>query len=722
MRSCLIYSSMVKRAEKTLILQQGQSDCGVACLASLIQFHGGSQTLEKIKELSGAGIEGVSLLGLLQAAEELGFDAEGLRADAVENLYDLSNPAILHVIIENSISHFIVFYGFKSDKAVIGDPAKGVITCSKQQLNDIWKSKSLLSLVPNAKFVKKKKINEDKKKWIIELIKDDVDFLLIALFLGILISALSLSSAVFSQKLIDNILPSGDKEKLVISLLLLVVILTLKSGVGYLRGIFVIRQSKNFNERVIEQFYSRLLRLPKYFFDTRKIGELIARMNDTRRIQSVITFIAGNIVIDLLIVIISFAFLFTYSIVIGNVLIFSIPVFGVLIKIFNKKIMHAQQEVMQSYALAESHYVDAIQGISTVKVNNKEVFFDSLNKRVYANFQKKIFGLGSLNNRFNFSAEVIGTVFIIGVIGLASLLVLEKSLLLGELIAILSIASGIIPSINRLVVANIQIQEARIAFERMYEFASVLPENNTGNGLGSLDTCIFNLKIEGLSFRFPGQKPLLTNITLHVKQKEMIALLGESGSGKSTLIQILQKFYEPESGSIEFNGRPLNTVSTTAWRDIIGVVPQDVKIFNGTLLYNIALSDNPQELNAALRFCRSSGFDTYFDKFPQRYFTILGEEGINISGGQKQLVALARVLYKRPKVLMLDEATSAMDKHTEKFILELLSKLRKEISIVLVTHKIQSSRLADRIYFLENGVIRELKNDSNEVLEEVLSF
>lgn len=699
---------MFKRAEKTFTLQQGQSDCGVACLASVIKYHGGIQTLEKLRELTGANVEGISLLGMFQAAEKLGFDAEGLKAESVENLNDLSHPVILHVVIENSLSHFIVFYGFKSNKAIIGDPAKGVITYSKEQLNEIWKSKSLLSLIPNSTFVKKKKVDDEKKKWIIELIKDDLHLLLIALFLGILISLLSLSSALFSQKLIDDILPAGNNAKLVASLSLFVVILVIRSSIMYLRSLFVIRQTKNFNERIIDQFYYKLLRLPKYFFDTRKIGELIARMNDTRRIQAVISFIAGNIVIDFLILITSLGFLFSYSVVIGNVLLFSIPLFGLLIKFFNKNIIRSQQDVMQHYALTESHYVDAIQGISTIKVNNKESFFDGLNKNFYSAFQQKIFSLGFLNNRFNFFSEMLGTAFIITVFAMASFMVLGKTLQLGELIAILSIASGLIPSINRLVVADIQIQEARIAFERMYEFASVMPEDNSATESADSDTCVFNLKVENLSFRFPGQKLLLVDVSLHVRYGEMIALLGESGSGKSTLIQILQKFYAQESGYIELNGRTLSAISTFSWRHMIGVVPQDVKIFNGSLLYNIALSDNPNDLNAAFRFCNDFGFDTYFNKFPHAYLTILGEEGINISGGQKQLVALARALYKKPKLLMLDEATSAMDRHTEKFIMELITKQRHEISIILVTHKIESARLADRIYLLENGTTRML--------------
>jgi ATP-binding cassette subfamily B protein len=362
---------------------------------------------------------------------------------------------------------------------------------------------------------------------------------------------------------------------------------------------------------------------------------------------------------------------------------------------------------MHSYALSESHYVDAMQGIATIKINNREAFFDKLNKHFYSNFQEKMFCLSLLNNRFNFFSELLGTTSIITVFGIASFMVLDESMRLGEVIAILSIVSGLMPSINRLTMANIQIQEARIAFERMHEFASVAPENDGQDVSDAPDTNTFTLEIKNLSFRFPGQKLLLTSVSFSIHNRGMIALLGESGSGKSTLMQILQKFYEHESGFITFNGRPLREFSTTWWRNILGVVPQDIKIFNGGLLYNIALSDHPYELEKALQFCKESGFSSYFEKLPQGYLSLLGEEGINISGGQKQLVALARALYKKPRLLILDEATAAMDKCTERFILDLLMKLRSEISIILVTHKMDSASLADKVYLLGNGIIRE---------------
>lgn len=188
---------------------------------------------------------------------------------------------------------------------------------------------------------------------------------------------------------------------------------------------------------------------------------------------------------------------------------------------------------------------------------------------------------------------------------------------------------------------------------------------------------------------------------------EIVALLGESGSGKSTLLQILQKFYDYERGKIIINQNvDWNKISHQAWRSHIGVVPQEIKIFSGSLLDNICLGDTQKEAEDIVLFCREYGFDRYFEEFPQNYLTILGEEGVNISGGQKQLVALARALYQKPQLLLLDEATSAMDNKMEQFVLDLLNKIKVEASIIIATHRLRPAKQADRIYIIENGRIQ----------------
>ncbi len=186
----------------------------------------------------------------------------------------------------------------------------------------------------------------------------------------------------------------------------------------------------------------------------------------------------------------------------------------------------------------------------------------------------------------------------------------------------------------------------------------------------------------------------------------MIALLGESGCGKSTMLQILQKFYSPEEGNISLNGTSVwNSISHVSWRSILGVVPQDIKIFSGTLLDNICMGDVAKEAEQIMEFCKNYGFAPYFEQFPQTYLTLLGEEGLNLSGGQKQLVALARALYQKPQLLLLDEPTAAMDRNMEQFVLNLLQKLRGEMGIILVTHRPKPAYHTDRIYIIENGEV-----------------
>ncbi len=213
-----------------------------------------------------------------------------------------------------------------------------------------------------------------------------------------------------------------------------------------------------------------------------------------------------------------------------------------------------------------------------------------------------------------------------------------------------------------------------------------------------------SLTIKDLAFRFAGRSQLLKNVSLSVKKGEMVALLGEVGSGKSILLQILQKFQDFENGEILVNDElPFKEIAPNIWREALGVVPQEVKIFNSTLIENIVLGDILNEGEKAIEFCQKLGFDKCFGSLPQNYFTIVGEEGINLSGGQKQLVALARALYRQPSLLLLDEATSAMDSKTEKFVLDLLEILKPDMGILMVTHRSSIAQKADKVYELVDG-------------------
>lgn len=689
-----------KQIKGSIVLQQDQSDCGVACLLSIIQLYGGTQSLERLRELSGTTKQGTTLLGLYQAANSLGLTAEGNEAD-IKALVEHGQPVILHVVIDKRLQHYVVCYGFKNNQFIIGDPAKGIVHYSAEELEQIWESKTCLTLEPNSSFVYEKESKAQKWQWFKSIVEEDTPLLIFSTVFGVFIAILGMAMAVFSQKLIDDILPSKDSKKLITGIVLVCFLLLVRVGFTALRDYFLIRQSKDFNNRIIDRFYTALLHLPKLFFDTRKIGELVTRLNDTQRVQKVIQVVASSVIINALVSVISLGFLFYYSWQIGVIALLSLPIYFVLIYSFNTKIITAQKEMMQGYAHSESHYINSMQGIATIKNENRQSIFQKLNQLIYGHYQDKVFSLGQIHIRLSLFSGVFSVVFLIGILAFASYRVYSSQLELGELMAIISIAGSMLPAVASLALVAIPINEAKVAFDRMYEFASIKPEQSGKVAITSFE----HLSLQTVSFRFAGRSQLLKNISFELTKGECVALVGESGSGKSTIAQLVQKFYEVETGKIIINHQHLlSTISTESWRNIIGVIPQDITIFNGTLVDNIILGKE-DTIENIVTFCKEYGFEQQFiQKLPNGYSTILGENGINLSGGQKQLLALMRTLYQQPQFLILDESTSAMDQNTEQFVHRLLNNLKSQISILFVTHRLHSlSNIADKIIVIENG-------------------
>lgn len=652
-------------------------------------------------------MSGTTLLGLYQAANDVGFSAEGCTAD-LEALKSHPSPVILHITLHDSFQHFVVCFGLQRDKKgtlsfTIGDPAKGIINITPGELKNIWKTKTCPTLEPNEQFVTMKESTKAKRKWILNMVKEDYSILLVAITIGIAVAALGLTMAIFSQKLIDEILPKKNTEKLFVGIVLVLIMLLAKEGLNALRQYFLLRQSRDFNIRIIIFFYRHLLFLPKPFFDTRKIGELTARLNDTSRIQRIISELAGNSIIELLVVIVSLVFLISYALHIGIAVVTVVPLLYFLVRRYNKSILNSQRSVMTNYALAEANYISTLQGIEPVKSHNKYELFSVANSDIYRTYQNSIFNLGKIRIRLSFLVNGFSVFFLTGVLLYGSFQVLNDQLTMGELIATLSISGTLLPGVVSLALLSIPINEAKIAFDRMFEFTATEPENHNKTGIISH---LESLQVNNLSFRFAGRKKLLHNINFKISKGEIIAIMGENGCGKSTLIQLLQQYYMPESGEMLANNFSLDSISLKDWRSICATVPQNIHIFNNTVLENIAYEkaiSNPQEV---IRFLNEVGFGPFLDSLPHSVRTLVGEEGINLSGGQKQMIALARALYANPQLLILDEATSAMDRESERFVLDLLRKLKPSMAIIYISHRLHVLKnLCDRIYILEDGII-----------------
>jgi ABC-type bacteriocin/lantibiotic exporter with double-glycine peptidase domain len=693
----------MKNQYSGFVLQHDQADCGVACLLSVIRYYGGDNSLDELRKSSGTTVSGTTLLGLYQAAKKDGFDAEGCEADT-QMLADYNMPCILHV----KANHYVVFYNVIKNgatlKFVIGDPEKGIINLDESELKELWIAGKCLELTPNSYFKKVTDIRKEKMQWIYYMIRSDIPLLGVAAILGVLISVLGLALAIFSQRLIDDILPHKAFVKLEVGIALILLLLLLKEFLSLLRQRLLISQSRDFNNRIIDFFYDHLLHLPKPFFDSRKTGDLTARLNDTSRIQKVISQLAANVVTDVVVVLVSCVFIFIYSPVIGLATVIAAPLFYLLIHFNHKKIVTGQANIMQAYAQCEGNYISTLQGIDTIKNHNKLSLFSFNNKRWFQQYQVNIFSLGALQVTLSFIVNIFCVIFLIGVLAYSSYAVLNGQLKAGQMMAMVGISSTLLPGIANLALTSVPVSEARVAFDRMFEFTLALPENlATGTELKDIS----HIGLSQVSFRYPGRTPVLADISFQFKKGEAIALIGENGCGKSTLTQIFQKHLQYESGSICINGdHELSDINTAGWRKLSCIVPQQPFIFNSTILENIAFDDAVNDTQAVIEFLTTHGFDAFFNRMPQSVYTLVGEEGVKLSGGQKQLVALARALYSKPKLLILDEVTAAMDSETEFFTFNLLQKLKSQMAIVFISHKLHLlNNLCDRIVIINKGAI-----------------
>ncbi|GHT76179.1 bacteriocin cleavage/export ABC transporter [Bacteroidia bacterium] len=671
----------------------------------IVKYHGGNARQESIRNISGTTIQGTTLLGLYQAAEKLNLKAEAYEA-GLDSLKSLNSPVILHVVKNRRLEHYIVCFGFVDNQFIIGDPAESnITTIDETELNEIWQTKTLLTLEPDSRFEKQTSEYKQKYQWLKNLITDDMPLLTVSFILGLFIAVLGLTSAVFSQKLIDDLLPSQNFRKIILGIGLFFLLLLFRSSLDYLRSIFMMRQSRNMNNRLVDSFFAKILYLPKSFFDSVKTGEIITRMSDSRRIQQTVAYIAGGVLIEILVLLFSIVYLLFYSWKMALIAAACMPFFALLMYLYNDRIVAGQRSVMAAYAVTESQFIDFLQGVNDIKMVNKQPVFRQIINALYGISQELGYRLGMLGNQYGLLVQLVGAITSVSLIVLGVWWVVNGQLKLGELMAIMTIGNMIISSTASLSSVNIRLQEAGVAFDRFYEFIKAGTEFDekeiveTSAEIGKI-----HLQINHLSFRFIGRKKLFDDISMEIKTGEIVTLFGEIGSGKSTLIQILQKHYLPESGEIFLNGKYITDYPITVWREIVGAVSQQIKIFNGNVGENICLGNFAGERQGVVQFCNDYGFDTFFRHFPQGLDTLVGEDGINLSGGQQQLIALARALYRRPSILLLDEPTSAMDTQTENFVMDLLIKHKNQFATLLVTHRKHLADVSDTVYQLEDGM------------------
>ncbi|MCC5929302.1 MAG: peptidase domain-containing ABC transporter [Cyclobacteriaceae bacterium] len=703
--------------------QLGEYACGLACLSTIFKYYGGEISQEKLRDVSGTTMSGTTVLGLIQAAKEIGMEAKGFEAE-VKHLKEQENPVILHVIMDNVREHFIVCFAFDGEVFWLSDPGSGIVSLNEEKLLDIWKSRILLQVYPTEKFRTKKVQSDSKMDWFISLISEDIPILLVATVLGTLMAVTGLSTAVFSQKLIDDYIPNQTYDKAILGVLSLGLLLLFRAILGYFQGVFMARQGRDLNIRIVSSFIGKILHIQMKYFKGFSTGDLIARMNDSLRIKNTVSLITGTVIINVLVVVVSLAFVFYQSVIIAWLCITGLLAFIVIGWRFHRPIIAKQKEVMTAHALNESQYIDSLTGIQVLRSYGKEDVFRYRINQVYSLYQSKGYELAILGNNFSLFTQIIVAVFISLLFGLGVYLVFEENLQLGELMALIQVGISLIPAVAGLVVANIQFQEAKVTFDRLHEIAGVKAEEGFVHQINTNLTsgeCL--LVLDQVVFRYPGRSPILKGVSFKIHAGQAMALFAPVGSGKSTLVDLIQQFYTPEKGSIQMPYLGEEEICLVEWRRQLGVVNQKEKIFNNSVLDNIALSNTTEDLETTVGILQEMGWWSFFEEFSQGIFSICGEDGRNLSGGQRQLVGLARAMVRRPKILILDEATSAMDYRMERQVLSLVMEYVRssQAALLLITHLPNLAASMDKVMVLEQGKISEFGN-TTELLQKINPF
>lgn len=466
---------------------------------------------------------------------------------------------------------------------------------------------------------------------------------------------------------------------------------------------FLIRTGQEIDARLILGYYKHILKLPQQFFDTMRIGEIISRINDAVKIRVFINNTSLSLMVNLFIVVFSFALMFTYYWKLGLIMITVIPLYALIYYITDLLNKKTERQLMESSADLESQLVESLSSISTIKQFGLENYMHLKTERKFItllniSYKSSMNHVGSMS-----STQGISSLFTIILLWLGSHYVMSKELTPGELFSFFAIIGYFTGPISSLISSNKTIQNAFIAADRLFEILDLETESSENNyAVAKFEN--HDIHFKNVFFSYGNRPEVFKNLNLVFQKGKITAIVGESGSGKSTLMHLLQGLYPLSKGRIMWGGQDMRYMSKNSLRNLIGIVPQEIHLFEGTLLYNIAIGDIQVNMERIVKICKLLDIMKFIESLTLGFETFIGENGVLLSGGQKQKIAIARALYHNPEVLILDEATSSLDGTAELAIKTAIASLTKmNKTVILITHRIINLSFADQIIILEDG-------------------
>jgi ATP-binding cassette subfamily B protein len=706
----------------SFVKQNDSMQCGVACLAMVCKHWGTTYSLNQLDALCHPTVEGVSLLGISQAAKILGLETKGVKL-VLESLCKASLPCILHW----NQNHFVVLYRVKNNKRFyIADPGKGLIVYNLDEFKRHWISIHSINgdkgiamfLEPGTDFGKYPP-EEDSGARSFRFLLSYIHqyrkcFLQIAL--GLLVGCtLQLILPFLTQSIVDVGIKNRDIGFIWLVLLGELMIVTARTVADFIRRWLLLQISMRINISLVSDFFIKLLKLPMSYFDTKLMGDLLQRISDHNRVQTFLTTQTLSVVFSLLSFIVFGAVLFIYSYLIFGVFLLGSMLYGLWIASFLRRRKVLDYELFEQQAINQNKTYQFITSMQEIKLQDCE----RRRRQEWEGVQNDLFAVQMKSLKLQ-QAQEAGSIFLnevknILITVLAATAVIQGQMTLGMMLAVQYIIGQLNSPVDQFMSFIYSMQDVKISLERINEIHNCRNEESRENQVQSFGQGSKAIRLMSVNFKYDPHalKYTLENISFNIPEGKVTAIVGASGSGKTTLIKLMLGYYKVANGEILIAGRSIHEYDLKWWRRHCGVVMQDGVIFSESITRNIAVDDGDVDEGRLEQAARIANIHDYIMGLPLKYNTLIGRDGVGLSQGQKQRILIARAVYKNPDFIFLDEATNALDAKNERVIVENLDEFYKGRTVVVVAHRLSTVKNADQIIVIDGGKVVETGNHTS---------
>ncbi len=683
------------------IKQEGLKDCGVFSLLMIIKYYNGNVSVEQLRDMTKTTKNGTTAYHLLEAAKKVGLNAKGIKCKIDDLKTDkVILPAIAHVTINNSYNHYIVIYeiNFKKQTILIADPATKMKKISFDEFHNIWNN-VLIILYPQYKLPLYNN-NLTFKYFLTNILKVCKSELKYIVALSIFMIFFSIFVSFYLKYIINGVSLHKPKEYLLFLFILFLNVHLLKIITEYYRNNILVIINKKIDALLTTETFYQIILLPYLYYCNRTTGEIIARINDLSNMRVIISKVIYVLFIDLPLTIVSFVILFFINSKLFIIALILLILYTLNLFIFKPFFEKYIDNIQNQKALVTSYMVESISGYETIKGLSIEAKTIKFFNKKYINLITNVQKLDEIYNLQYLIKEIINNVGFITIIFIGSLLVIEKTISIGDLLTFNALLTYFLGPIRNVVDMDITIKESKNSLKRVLNLFYDKKETGIIKSGARGDIIISNL-----NYTYNDHDYILKNINLEIKQGEKTLIVGSSGSGKSTLLKLIMKYYDTTRGSIIINNIDINDYHFSSYKKSISYISQKEILFTNTLEYNLKIASNCKSFYDVSKLCE---VDSIIKNCNTGYKMLIEENGYNISGGEKQRIILARALLKQFNILIIDEGLNEMDINLERRILKRIFSKFSNKTIIIVTHRLENMDLFDKVIELEKGIIKNV--------------